>query len=199
MLVIGLIAGVALTISATSFASGGISEISAYLREGFTFKVNGQVANLENTPIVYKDTSYMPVRELAGMLGYDVGFEDNTITLDTKTPPATPAATEQVKDVDDVTTVMEQQTIDIDMSEWISFDELREKYNFEYKIGLPEGEPKTSLNRAWSLTCGDRTEVFIIPRMLVVDYMTTNDNGNQLLIKSGGNYVKKSFVTSFMN
>jgi hypothetical protein len=118
MFAVGLFVGIALTISASAFAAGGVSEIKAYLREGFTFKVNGQKATLKNTPIVYNDTSYMPVRELAEMLGYDVGFEDNTITLNAKEPQATPAA-ERGKDVSDVTTT-ENETV------WISLRDIAE-------------------------------------------------------------------------
>jgi len=133
MLIIGLIAGVMLTISATAFAAGGISKIEAYLREGFTFKVNGQAATLQNTPIVYNDTSYMPVRELAGMLGYDVGFEDNTITLDAKMSDET-IQTQGVEDMSE-TVVTE---------EWLSLRQIAER-GIEVKVG-PEHNVLTIQN-----------------------------------------------------
>lgn len=81
---IGLFTGIFLMLSATAFAAGGISEITAYIRDGFRFIVNGEQIELVNPPIVYNNRTYLPVRELAELLNHDVNFTDNTIMINQK-------------------------------------------------------------------------------------------------------------------
>src|SRR5690606_7619283 len=110
-------------------------------------------------------TSYMPVRELATMLGYEVGFEDNTITLDAKTPPL--SAVEQRKDVDDVTTV----TDPVDLDPWVTLD-------------YAESQGITIINDGEfiSFTFGDKEAKFKIPSndgvaMISGGYSMKKENG----------------------
>lgn len=138
MLIVGLLVGVILATCVPVFGEG-TSKISAYLREGFTFKVKGKTTELQNTPIVYQDTTYLPVRELASMLGYEVGFADNTISLDQK-----------AKDVANVTTTTTiDTTIQLSNTEWIDLIALSEKCSVLYgpsTVTLQNGETKVKFD-----------------------------------------------------
>lgn len=171
MLIIGLIAGVLLTISATAFAES-TSKISAYLRDGFTFKVQGKAAELKTTPIVYKDTTYLPVRELAGMLGYEVGFADNTITLDKK-----------VEGVTDLNVPTETTS-----TEWLSLRALSANYGF--KVSLPSTQDKKLI-----ISYQKKEMSFQFPKSYDEDTTIENENGNQLLVKKDSSlYLNKADV-----
>lgn len=78
----GLIVG--MLIMGTVFAGG----ITASFVD-FNFKINGEAVKMENSPLTYGGKSYLPVRELAGLLGYEVNYDDrtNTIELDSKISP----------------------------------------------------------------------------------------------------------------
>ncbi|OAS21127.1 stalk domain-containing protein [Paenibacillus oryzisoli] len=85
MLFVGLITGAILATAGTSFAESAITEVKAFLRPDFTVQVDGNKAELENTPLIYEGSSYLPVRELAGLLGKEVDFNNGTIVLREKT------------------------------------------------------------------------------------------------------------------
>lgn len=73
----GLIIGLMLT-STVSFAAN--QDISAVLTN-FNFVVNGQAKTISTQPIAYNGTSYLPVRELSNLLGYEVTYNEVSRTI----------------------------------------------------------------------------------------------------------------------
>lgn len=82
--IIGVVTGAILMVGGTSFAATAIQEVKAFLRPDFTVQVDGKKAKLTNTPLIYEGSSYLPVREIAGLLGKEVDFKDGLITLQTR-------------------------------------------------------------------------------------------------------------------
>lgn len=76
----GLIVGVVLSAS-FMFSFANVDEIKAVF-SNFNFLVNGESAKLESQPLVYNGASYLPVREIANMLGYDVTYKTETKTVE---------------------------------------------------------------------------------------------------------------------
>ncbi|NOU96690.1 hypothetical protein GC093_26230 [Paenibacillus sp. LMG 31456] len=72
---IGLIIG-----SATTAVSASTEAVQATIAK-FVFKVNSQEKELKNDPLVVDGTSYLPVREIADLLGYELDYEDTTRTI----------------------------------------------------------------------------------------------------------------------
>lgn len=101
---IGMIVGIALTISATTYADDITSLIGKTVQGVFPVKVNGDI--LAKTAIVIDGTSYLPVRAIGDAIGYDVSFNaDLGIELKQKEIPTmsieslTPAVTDEVYDL----------------------------------------------------------------------------------------------------
>lgn len=96
----GLVIGLMFT-STVSFAAN--QDISAVLTD-FNFIVNGQAKALSTRPIVYNGTSYLPVREISNLLGYDVSYSDETrtITLTTQAKPDLISSDENTTDLTDL-------------------------------------------------------------------------------------------------
>nr|WP_315022875.1 stalk domain-containing protein [uncultured Aminipila sp.] len=88
----GLIVGLMFT-STVSFASQGISATFG----NFNFLVNGQAKSINTQPIVYNGTSYLPVREISSMLGYNVDYQSDTRTIKLTNSPQDNSNTNTVK------------------------------------------------------------------------------------------------------
>lgn len=74
--IMGLIVGLMLT--SAVFAS------SEYIQAKFTdfnLIINGKQKVLQTKPLVYNGTSYLPVREISNLLGYDVTYKSDTRTI----------------------------------------------------------------------------------------------------------------------
>lgn len=91
-LIIGLVAGIMIGSMGTALAAESVQAVFAK----FNVVVDGEQKQLKTDPAVINDRSYLPVADVAGLLGYDVQYvaESRTIKLDKKS----------VKDVDDVAT-----------------------------------------------------------------------------------------------
>lgn len=77
-LMIGIIAGFVLGSAATLHAAGEtVQAVIAALK----FRVNGAEVPLKNNPLVVNGTSYLPVREVAELLGYKVEYDAETATV----------------------------------------------------------------------------------------------------------------------
>ncbi|MFE5321514.1 stalk domain-containing protein [Paenibacillus sp. NPDC056579] len=66
----------------------------------FVIKVNGTEKELKTSPIVVDGTSYLPVREVAGLLGVEVGYDDATRTISLQTPVLDGAAGRAIQKTD---------------------------------------------------------------------------------------------------
>lgn len=66
--------------AAGAAASNGIERVDAFLRPDFKLIVDGKTAQLNNPILVYNDTSYLPIREISGLLGADVNWNNSSYT-----------------------------------------------------------------------------------------------------------------------
>ncbi|OPH50006.1 hypothetical protein BC351_36545 [Paenibacillus ferrarius] len=71
--------------SATSALAATNETVRATVTK-FVIKVNGTEKALQTSPIVVDGTSYLPVREVAGLLGAEVKYDDATRTISLQTP-----------------------------------------------------------------------------------------------------------------
>jgi hypothetical protein len=79
IIVLGAIMGSCFT--AGVYAQDIIQRVDAYLRPDFNVVVNGQKVNLQSSPLIYNDSSYLPVKELASYLGAIVNWNGSTKTI----------------------------------------------------------------------------------------------------------------------
>lgn len=79
-LVIGIIIGLAIGVSTNAFAAIG-DKVESIFAE-FTIIVNGEEKTLDATPLVYNGTSYLPVRTMANLVGFDVTYLSNSRTIE---------------------------------------------------------------------------------------------------------------------
>jgi len=75
-ILIGLVAG------STTGAFAAVGDRVEAVFDKFTFIVNGEKKDLAADPLVYKGTTYLPVRVVSNLLGYDVNFKAKTKTLE---------------------------------------------------------------------------------------------------------------------
>jgi hypothetical protein len=78
--IIGAVVGATLMFSTQAFAAIG-EKIEAIYAE-FKLIVNGKEIVLDETPIVVNGNSYLPVRSLSNMLGYDVTYRADSRTIE---------------------------------------------------------------------------------------------------------------------
>jgi hypothetical protein len=73
---------IGLTIGLTSNAlAATIGEKVEAIYTSFNFVLNGEKVESDSLPIVINGTSYLPVRSIANMLGYDVTYKADTKTI----------------------------------------------------------------------------------------------------------------------
>ncbi|RJE88632.1 hypothetical protein D3P07_11605 [Paenibacillus sp. 1011MAR3C5] len=82
-IIIGFIAGVIFATAGTVMAQTAIEKITATVRTDYSVEVDGKKVELNNAPLAYNGSSYLPVREVSEMLGKEVDFKDGVIMLDT--------------------------------------------------------------------------------------------------------------------
>ncbi|KRE72424.1 hypothetical protein ASL11_08600 [Paenibacillus sp. Soil750] len=63
------------------YAQDVLQRVDAYLRSDYKVVVNGQAVQLANPPLIYNNSSYLPVKELAGYLGAVVNWQESTKTI----------------------------------------------------------------------------------------------------------------------
>jgi len=95
----GLIIGLILATATSVTAAGGILAQFA----DFNLVVNGQAKVLQTKPLIYNGTSYLPVREIANLVGYDVAYkaDSRTIELNTSTVHVDSPKTSTAQDITD--------------------------------------------------------------------------------------------------
>lgn len=94
------VASIVSTFSLGVFAGSNLVSIQAYLNYGLKVVKNGVVQDLKDaqgnvvTPITYNDTTYLPVRAVANILGHSVGWDEATesVLLDGSSAPIIPNA-----------------------------------------------------------------------------------------------------------
>lgn len=66
--------------AAGAAASNGIERVDAFLRPDFKLIVDGKAAQLNKPILIYDDTSYLPIREISGLLNADVNWDNSSNT-----------------------------------------------------------------------------------------------------------------------
>lgn len=82
--VAGLLIGI-LLMAGVSYGSQLVAQIVDY-----KITVNGQMKPLAEKPVTINDRTYLPVRAVAEMFGYDVGFDEQTHTISIATKSTNP-------------------------------------------------------------------------------------------------------------
>jgi len=82
-LFIGIILGALLATAVPAAAEEINKRITATVRADYTVELDGKKVELNNHPLAYDGSSYLPVREVANLLGKDVDFKDGVIKLNT--------------------------------------------------------------------------------------------------------------------
>jgi hypothetical protein len=62
-------------------ADDGLKQVTAYLRPDFNLIVDGKPAVLQDPPLIYENDSYLPVRELATLLGAGIEWQEGTKSI----------------------------------------------------------------------------------------------------------------------
>lgn len=78
--VAGAIFGAALMLTTSVFADGALKQITAYLTPDVSVEIDGKKVALENIPVNYDGSTYLPVRELASAVGLAVDWDDASRT-----------------------------------------------------------------------------------------------------------------------
>lgn len=78
--VAGLVCGAALMMATSVFADGALQQITAYLTPDVSVELDGQKVALQSAPVNYDGSTYLPVRELARVVGLSVDWDNNTRT-----------------------------------------------------------------------------------------------------------------------
>jgi hypothetical protein len=78
----GVIFGIILATTASVYADEGLQKIEAYLRPTLPITLNGQAVKLEGTPIMYDGSTYLKLRDVAGLTGLQVNWSDATQTVE---------------------------------------------------------------------------------------------------------------------
>ncbi|MBD0379275.1 stalk domain-containing protein [Paenibacillus sedimenti] len=88
--IIGTLMGTCFT--AGVYAQDLIQRVDAYLRNDYNIVVNGQQVKLTNPPLIYNNSSYLPVKELSTYLGAVVNWKDSnkTIYINSRISPQQP-------------------------------------------------------------------------------------------------------------
>ncbi|ULL17470.1 copper amine oxidase N-terminal domain-containing protein [Paenibacillus sp. H1-7] len=81
------------TFTAGVFAEDILQKVEAYLRPDFNIVLDGKPVALENPPLIYNDKSYLPLKELANMLGANIIWkgDNKTIYINSRINPEQPA------------------------------------------------------------------------------------------------------------
>ncbi|MBB3128317.1 hypothetical protein FHS19_002971 [Paenibacillus rhizosphaerae] len=90
-----LVVGMTLSGTAGVYAGSNLQKISAYLKHNISFEINGKTFvptdgnGNKLAPIVYNDSTYLPVRALSEALKASVNYNSHTgvITIDTPSAP----------------------------------------------------------------------------------------------------------------
>ncbi|AIQ69522.1 stalk domain-containing protein [Paenibacillus graminis] len=167
--IIGLVAGMLIG-SAGMAAAATTPTVQAVLAK-FTISIDGQKQTLKNDPLVYKGTTYLPVREVAEMTGYALEFDNSKKFIDFKSKGGTNVTTSQVEN-------------EINLSEWISAKKLVE----DYAVDISAASGKI---RDISFELGDKKIVFSMPGQLVNDEYTSVDGMHTAIVKDGTIYLSK--------
>ncbi|MCC3257503.1 stalk domain-containing protein [Paenibacillus polymyxa] len=118
-MIIGLVAGMLIG-SATAAVAATSPTVQAVVSK-YAITVDGQQQTLKSDPLVYKGTTYLPVREVAGLTGYDLQFDAKSKKIDLQ------SKSEGGSTVSQTTSQPTEKKVT-----WIPASEANEKYGIKY-------------------------------------------------------------------
>lgn len=208
-MIAGLVLGMLIGSAAAAFAaSDTVTATIAKLR----FVVNGEERDVQTEQLVVMGTTYLPVREVANMLGYDVVYrsdsktvEFNTANDSTKkgdrqdmdrtteeiTNESTPHATYEGTDI-----VLDFDFGTLDMSEWTSLYDIHD--SVKRTVDLLPGSRPTDHRRLMTIESRSSRIEFIIPQMVGGDMLFRNADGDELLITKGEMFLQNESVAKLL-
>lgn len=95
---------VAFSFAAGVFAADGVKKITAYIRPDISIVLDGQKQNLKDdngrkiSPIVYNDTTYLPLRAISNAFGKTVDWSESSRTVTITTPQNGEPSQDNMKD-----------------------------------------------------------------------------------------------------
>jgi len=131
----GLLAGIIIATAGTAMAAQSDTVQAVFGK--FNFKVNGAEVDPGADPLVYQDTTYLPVRVFSNMLGYDVVYRADSRTIEL-TNQATSQTEMGAKEMSEIRTKPSKIT-DVNRDEWVIYSETKERFGISY-IPAPTGE-----------------------------------------------------------
>jgi hypothetical protein len=81
-LVIGIIVGFTFATAGAVYADEGLQKVEAYLRPTLPITLDGKSVTLEASPIMYDGSTYLKLRDVAGLTGLQVNWNDATQTVE---------------------------------------------------------------------------------------------------------------------
>lgn len=163
-IVIALALGLLIGSAATAFASDKVQAVFAE----FKLLVNGIEKQLETNPLVVDGTSYLPVREIAGLLGAEVSYDDATRTIKLF-----------YKNGEKIVT-----TENLDLSEWVHLKDLA-KHGVE--VIIDENTSIIYKDKKLEFPLGKTT---LVGKDTTVPIFFNSDNGATLMIYEGAMYLE---------
>ncbi|MNR93703.1 hypothetical protein D3C72_510080 [compost metagenome] len=145
-MIIGLVLG--MMIGSATVAAAAPGTVQAVIAK-LSFFVDGQSKSLKSAPLVYNGTTYLPVREVSGMLGYNLDFNSKSGKIDFKS-----------KGDSNVTTTSPA-------SEWAPLSEIAKTYNLsvgQYGDSLKTLSVKSGDNTLFTVEVENLTEQGTIAR-----------------------------------
>jgi hypothetical protein len=78
----GFVSGVIVATAASVYADDGLQKIEAYLRPALPIVLDGKKLELQNPPLIYDGSTYLPLREMAGVFSKAVNWNEETQTVE---------------------------------------------------------------------------------------------------------------------
>lgn len=91
--IIGLVSG--MLIGSAGMAAAATTQTVQAVLTKITVSVDGQKQNLKADPLVYKGTTYLPVREVAAITGYGLEYDNTKKSIDLKSKGETTVTSNQ--------------------------------------------------------------------------------------------------------
>jgi hypothetical protein len=194
--------------AATAFAaSDTVTATIAKLR----FVVNGEERDVRTEQLVVMGTTYLPVREVANMLGYDVTYRADSKTVEfNMANNSAKKGDEQGMNhtIDEITNESTHATYEgtdivldfdfgtLDMSEWTSLYDIRDDVRRTVNV-LPNSRP-TDYRRLLVIESESARVEFIVPNILGGDKLFRNADGDELLLTNGEMYIRNETVARLL-
>lgn len=176
-LIVGLVAGMLIGTAGMAAAATTQTVQAAFAK--FTISIDGQKQNLKSDPLVYKGTTYLPVREVSEMLGYEPVYDNTKKSIDllkgeTKMTEASEPNIEESNPV----------SSEIIIDDWISARNLVDNYDVDVQISSGKIRDLTFKKNGVIIS-------FSVPGSNIEGVYASVDGQHEVMIKNGALYLSK--------